>query len=104
MLVSRAVSSDPHIDPIAEWSELVAVKRAALASLAVLTQRELEVLHFLAMGGSNKDIARSLAISPRTVEIHRGHMLLKLGEVPCARAVHIYFSATLPVTLPEHLD
>lgn len=44
-----------------------------------LTNRERAVLHFAAEGLSNPQIATSLAISPRTVEIHRSNMMRKLG-------------------------
>jgi len=42
-----------------------------------LSQREREVLQLALAGLSNKDIARSLAISHRTVEVHRSHILAK---------------------------
>lgn len=44
-----------------------------------LTTREREVLHMAACGYSNAKIAAQLDISPRTVEVHRGNMMQKLG-------------------------
>jgi len=44
-----------------------------------LTAREREVLQLAAQGRSNPQIAVTLAISPRTVEIHRANMMHKLG-------------------------
>ena len=44
-----------------------------------LTAREREVLPLAAEGRSNPQIATALAISPRTVEIHRANMMHKLG-------------------------
>lgn len=44
-----------------------------------LTTREREVLQLAAQGCNNAKIAESLFISPRTVEIHRAHMMRKLG-------------------------
>jgi len=44
-----------------------------------LTRREVEVLRFLARGDTNKEIARSLSISPRTVQQHTLHIYEKLG-------------------------
>ena len=57
--------------------------QAALAQLAtsrvvLLTPREKEVLEHLVAGHSNKIIAYELTISPRTVEIHRGHLMEKM--------------------------
>jgi NarL family two-component system response regulator LiaR len=44
-----------------------------------LTQREGEVLQLLARGRANKEIARDLAISERTVKTHVHSILAKLG-------------------------
>jgi two-component system, LuxR family, response regulator FixJ len=52
--------------------------RAATEMIAMLTEREREVLAQLALGKSNKLIAHELGISPRTVEIHRAHVLEKM--------------------------
>jgi DNA-binding NarL/FixJ family response regulator len=43
-----------------------------------LTRREVEVVRLVAMGHSNREIARELFLSPRTVEMHVGSILLKL--------------------------
>ena len=44
-----------------------------------LTKREREVAYAIAKGASNKEIARELAISERTVKLHIGAALEKLG-------------------------
>lgn len=46
---------------------------------AAITERESEVLRFVAIGHSNKDIAERLAISVKTVEIHKANAMRKLG-------------------------
>lgn len=43
------------------------------------TPREREVMGLLATGLPNKGIAEALGISPRTVEIHRAHLMEKMG-------------------------
>lgn len=45
----------------------------------VLSARELDVLHLLVQGVTNKFIARQLNISNRTVETHRANIHRKLG-------------------------
>ena len=64
-----------------------------------LTVREGEVLDLLAKGMSNKMIARELGISPRTVEIHRGKMMMKTGASHAADAVRIWLEARLESNL-----
>ena len=54
-----------------------------------LTSRESEVLVTLVNGASNKDIAKALGISVRTVEIHRANMMRKLGATNTSEAVRI---------------
>jgi DNA-binding NarL/FixJ family response regulator len=46
---------------------------------AVLSDRERQVLHCIARGASNVQIAEELFLSPNTVKIHVTHMLRKLG-------------------------
>ncbi len=49
-----------------------------VARLDSLTPREREVLDLLVVGHPNKVIAHRLDISPRTVEIHRAHVMEKM--------------------------
>ena len=44
-----------------------------------LTARELEVLQLVCEGKTNKEIARELFISPKTVSVHRSNIMSKLG-------------------------
>ena len=47
--------------------------------LAELTERERQVLELVARGEANKQIARRLEISVRTVEVHRSRVFDKMG-------------------------
>lgn len=49
------------------------------ARLGLLTERERQVMAFAAQGQTNKEIARHLGISHRTVEIHRARAMHKMG-------------------------
>ncbi len=53
----------------------------------MLTAREREVLQSLLAGQSNKEIAQALGISLRTVEMHRGNMMDRLGASSLAEAL-----------------
>jgi two-component system response regulator FixJ len=90
----KAGASDFLEKPFDEELLLGAVQRAKAASdearvqnetaetaarlIAQLTPRELDVLKHLVAGRSNKVIAYELSISPRTVEIHRAHLMDKM--------------------------
>ena len=62
-------------------------------SLNNLSNREREVLKFLAQGDQNKIIARKLGISHRTVEVHRAHIMRKTGAGNFAELVKIAVAA-----------
>jgi two-component system NarL family response regulator len=57
----------------------VAEKLAERVSGATLTARELEVLHLIVAGKSNKDIGNALFISEATVKTHVNSLLSKMG-------------------------
>lgn len=59
--------------------ERLAAKEAANDRPAALTPRERDVLALAIAGHPNKEIARRLGISFRTVEVHRSRILLKTG-------------------------
>jgi two-component system response regulator FixJ len=58
-----------------------------------LTAREKEVLLGLVDGQTNKEIAISLDISPRTVEIHRANVMEKMGAPNLSTVLRIAFAA-----------
>ena len=64
----------------------------ARARRGKLTPREREVLAQIAAGATNKEAARTLRISPRTVEVHRARIMEKLGARNAADLVRIVLS------------
>lgn len=54
-----------------------------------LTPREREVMARVVAGRHNREIAAELAISPRTVEVHKARMMDKLGVASVAELVRL---------------
>jgi two-component system, LuxR family, response regulator FixJ len=67
----------------------------ATARLELLTPREREVLEGLLAGLPNKTIAYDLAISPRTVEVHRARVMQKLEARSLSEVVRLALAAGL---------
>jgi two-component system response regulator FixJ len=56
-----------------------ATRRESAGRLAGLSSRERDVLDGIVAGRANKEIARRLGISPRTVEVYRANLMIKTG-------------------------
>ena len=61
--------------------------------IADLSARERDVLKGLLDGLSNKEIARDLAISPRTVEAYRANLMMKMGAESLSELVRMSLDA-----------
>jgi FixJ family two-component response regulator len=57
-----------------------------------LTAREREVLAEITAASSNKEAGRHLGLSPRTIEVHRAHIMMKLGAKNTADLVRFVLS------------
>ena len=66
-----------------------------LEKLAALSDREHEIFERVANGDMNKVIAADLGISERTVEVHRGQVMRKLGVRTLAQLVRVKIDAEL---------
>lgn len=67
--------------------------RDARGRIDQLSGRETEVLHALIAGRSNKEVAELLGIGLRTVEMHRGNMMERLGASSLAEVVALAIDA-----------
>ncbi len=75
--------------------------QAILRRFSSLTKREKEVLAGLLKGRSNKVIAHDLGISMRTVEVHRGTLMMKMDAKSLPELVQLALvvpSEELPAT------
>lgn len=76
----RAVH-DGHVLFAPDAAEAMLAEPASVddRGLAALTDREREVLVHIARGRSNREIARALVVSEKTVKTHVSNLLMKLG-------------------------
>jgi DNA-binding NarL/FixJ family response regulator len=83
----------PQRAPIAALARALAPELApSNGSGGQLTARERQVLRLVAHGFAAKQVARSLGISPKTVERHKTRIYAKLGAPNQAAAVHLAFA------------
>jgi two-component system response regulator FixJ len=75
-----------------------AARITAQAKLALLSPREREVLQGLLAGLPNKSIAYDLAISPRTVEIHRARVMDKMAARSLSELIRVALAAGVKPT------
>jgi len=77
-------------------------KQGLRERLSCLTSREMELLPLIAAGKSNKEIARQLDVSHRTIEIHRARVLKKTGATNLMELARLYEACQLqPETKSE---
>jgi len=88
--VARAFAREVGARAMLERLATLAVPaRAAPAGPSPLTPREREVLRLIADGRTNRQIARSLFISEKTVSVHVSNVLAKLGAAGRTEAAAI---------------
>jgi FixJ family two-component response regulator len=81
--VGRATSLD------AELRKQQSASSQTMHGLARLTPREYEVLTWVIAGKMNKVIARALGVSEKTIKVHRGRVMEKMGARSLASLVRM---------------
>ena len=71
------------------------------SALSILSKREVEILHLIAEGKANKEIAYDLDISYHTVVNHIRHIFKKLGVQSRTEAMHFAISMKMSDLEPE---
>ena len=71
-------------------------KNDARALLDLLTPRQFEVMQLLATGMLNKQVASELGLTEKTVKVHRGCVMKKLGVTSVAGLVRLMVKAEVP--------
>ncbi len=97
--IEKPLDSERLLDRIRQALEIDITQRKLrkrknefLSLFARLTTREREVMELVVSGKANKQVAVDLGISPKTVEIHRAHVMQKIQVDSLAelvRAAHI---------------
>lgn len=77
MSIRSAIQGKPYISPTIA-SLIITQQRTTIHDLKQLSQREREVLTFIADGMTNKEIASQMSISVNTVRTHRARLMDKL--------------------------
>jgi FixJ family two-component response regulator len=70
-------------------------KAAARRLLDLLTPREFEVMQFVVTGKLNKQIASELGTAEKTIKVHRGRVMKKLGIVSVADLMRLVETAQI---------
>ncbi len=88
-----------RVNAAIRWGETNSAEKQkiseAKAQLAPLTPREMDVLKYLLAGLSNKAIAAKIDLSPRTIEVHRAHIMEKTKAESLSHLVRLCLLAGL---------
>ena len=91
-VIRRVLSGQAYVSPAmaARLVDALAGRRprGSDSPIAKLSDREFEVFQLLGSGQSTKEIAAGLHLSPKTVDVHRGHLKAKLGVKDAASLLH----------------
>jgi FixJ family two-component response regulator len=87
---------DQALDRSAEQRRRTAKRNEVRRLLDLLTPREFEVMQFVITGMLNKQIGGELGVSEKTIKVHRGRLMQKLGITSVAELVRMVQRAEVP--------
>ena len=81
--IRQAAAGHQYLDPALTWESeemvLPGARAAAGTRVVHVSERESDVLRLMALGHSNKEIASSLDLSVKTIEVHKANAMRKLS-------------------------
>ena len=77
------------LDRSAEQRRRAAERNESRRLLDLLTAREFEVMQLVITGMLNKQVGGELGVAEKTVKVHRGRLMQKLGVTSVAELVHL---------------
>ena len=84
------------LDRSTEQRRGAAERNEARRLLDLLTAREFEVMQLVITGMLNKQVGGELGVAEKTVNVHRGRLMQKLGVTSVAELVHLVQRAGVP--------
>ena len=84
------------LDRSAEQRRRAAERNESRRLLDLLTAREFEVMQLVITGMLNKQVGGELGVAEKTVKVHRGRLMQKLGVTSVAELVHFVQRAGVP--------
>jgi FixJ family two-component response regulator len=81
----------------AEQRRRAAERNEACRLLDLLTPREFEVMQLVITGMLNKQVGGELGVAEKTVKVHRGRLMQKLGVTSVAELVQLVQKAGVPL-------
>ncbi|PYI45144.1 MAG: DNA-binding response regulator [Verrucomicrobia bacterium] len=84
------------LDRSTEQRRGAAERNEARRLLDLLTAREFEVMQLVITGMLNKQVGGELGVAEKTVKVHRGRLMQKLGVTSVAELVHFVQRAGVP--------
>jgi len=84
------------LDRSAKQRRRAAERNEARRLLDLLTPREFEVMQLVVTGMLNKQVGGELGVTEKTIKVHRGRVMQKLGVASVAELVHVVQRAAVP--------